>query len=147
MKEIELYLDIDGEIEIYEKRINDLNFELKKLRKMAQNNCPKIPSGIEYSGMPKGSPKSYDINEIGNNILRISNQISEIQEIIDNKKNTAKAIEESIKLLKGVHKQVAVKRFLYGKQLKEIADELGYSEKYIRKVSSQLNKSNIANLF
>ena len=68
---------------------------------------------------------------------KIESHIYLHKEAIANMEKSKKKIEEEIKKLEGLDKKVVYMRDIEGKTLKEIADELGYSEIYIKKISAR----------
>ncbi|MSU03217.1 sigma factor-like helix-turn-helix DNA-binding protein [Tissierella pigra] len=68
---------------------------------------------------------------------QLEEHISMHQSTIDEMEELKKEMEERIGRLDGLDKKVVYMREIQGKPLKEIADELGYSEIYIKKISAR----------
>ena len=68
-----------------------------------------------------------------NRMEKLEGRLNAYQEI-------EKEIRENVEKLDGLHHKIAKLRFIDGMTYQEIADKLGYSYGYIRKVVSQGNK-------
>lgn len=112
---ISTYQDLLREIEIYENRLEDLYREDYALRR------------IEYNRI--------DLDVYVERKHKLNNEAAILQSIIEDKKETQRQILEKINKLEGLEYKIVYKRFIEGKTLNEIADELGYSYGYIRNLS------------
>lgn len=117
---ISTYRDLLTEIELYENRLEDLEREDYALRR------------IEY--------KRIDLDIYVNRKHKVNNEAAIIQAILDDKRETQKAILEKLNQLEGLEYQIAYKRFIEGKSLNVIADEIKYSDSYIMKKSAEVSK-------
>ena len=118
---ISTYQDLLIEIELYENRLEDLEREDYALRR------------IEY--------KRIDLDVYVNRKHKVNNEAAIIQVILDDKRETQKAILEKIKQLEGLEYQIVYKRFIEGKSLNGIAAELKYSDSWVRKKSAEIIKT------
>jgi DNA-directed RNA polymerase specialized sigma subunit len=114
---ISTYQDLLIEIDVYESRLEDLQREDYALRR------------IEYNRI--------DLETYVNRKHKLNNEAAIIQAILEDKKETQKAILEKLSKLEGLEYKIAYKRFVEGKTLNEIAEELGYSYQYMKEISSR----------
>ncbi len=121
MLPISTYQDLTKEIDIYRKRLEDLEREQYALIRLRHNN------GMEYN---RYLEKQCELN----------NKVAIIQAIVDDKKETKTEIIKRLKELDGLEHRIAYKRFVEGKQLDQIAKELGYSDSYVMKKSAKVTK-------
>lgn len=117
---ISTYQDLLIAIEIYKNRLQDLEREDYALRR------------IEYN--------KIDLEVYLNRKTKINNEAAILQAILDDKRETQMEILEKLKQLEGLEYKIAYKRFIENKTLNEIADELGYSDSWIRKQSSDITR-------
>lgn len=120
MLPISTYQDLLTEIKVYENRLRDLEREDYALRR------------IEYNRI--------DLDVYIKRKHKVNNEAAIIQSVLDDKRETQRTILKKIKQLEGLEHQIAYKRFIEGKQLDEIAKELGYSDSWVRKKSSDAIK-------
>ncbi|MCF6466364.1 hypothetical protein [Clostridium sp. Cult2] len=118
---ISTYQDLLREIEIYENRLDDLYREDYALRRIEYN---KIELDIYVDRKHK-----------------LNNEAAILQSIIEDKKETQRQMLEKLEQLEGLEYKIAYKRFIEGKTLNEIADELGYEYSYMKKKSMEANKT------
>ena len=85
--------------------------------------------------------RGYDMNTWVNQVDRIQKSIEEMSERVDIKKEYLKKADRAMKSLYGLEYQIARMKYIDGKNLYEIAEELGYSYDHIRRAHSQLVKS------
>lgn len=121
MKLISTYQDLLSEIEIYENRLDDLHREDYALRRIEYNH-------IELSLYVDRKHK-------------LNNEAAIIQSILDDKRETQRQILQKLRQLEGLEYKIAYKRFVEGKSLNQIAEELGYSHDYMKEVSSKKIKT------
>lgn len=118
---ISTYQDLLIEIDIYIKRLEDLQREQYALTRLRWNN------GVGYDLFIE---KQVELN----------NKVAIVQAIVDDKRETQKDILEKLKQLEGLEYQIAYKRFVEGKTLNEIADELNISEIWAKKKSAKVSR-------
>lgn len=118
------------EIEIYEWRLQDLEGELKAIRKV-------IHTGVEPSD---GHAVHIPLDKALERYDRIVEQIREVSTALAEKKALRRQIESNLRGLNGVKFQVAYLRDIENMPLKLIAKKLGYSYDHVRRVSSQIRK-------
>ena len=137
MEPIKSYKDLCTEIEIWKERVKAYKAEIKALKKLSKVYGPSDVKGIDYS-----QPKVQNTNQIGfeeflERLYKLEHHIYIHEEVIESMIKAKAKIEEHLKNLEGIDKQVVYMRDIEGKSLKEIADELGYSEIYIKKISAR----------
>lgn len=133
---IEQYKILIDEMDILSIRIEGLEQEKELILKKMKRGPAEVNS-IDYSGMPRGSQEHKSLLRYVEEVQRIDNLIYLDTEILNIKKSTLKKIEDKINSMPGIENKVA---FLSakGKKLKEIADMLGYSYHYIRRIHARL---------
>lgn len=129
MNYVKLYYDITKEIEIYELLLEDLEGELKQARKLCFDG--RLPS----SPLPVHVPLDKALEQYDSVVAKIR----EVSEWLAQKKLIKKQIEACVRKFSGVEHQVAYKRMIENKSLREIAAELGYSYQRVKKISMNLN--------
>lgn len=117
---ISTYQDLIREIEIYENRLEDLYREDYALRRINYN---KIELDVYVDRKHK-----------------LNNEVAIIQAILEDKRESQRLILEKLNKLEGLEYKIAYKKFIEGKQLNEIAEELGYSYQYTREVAAKTYK-------
>lgn len=117
-----LYQDICEEIDTLQWRIEELEAE----HKMWWSNC--FADGI--------APLDVCLKRME----VICDQVEFYSEMLDQKERSKKEIEQRMSRLSGLEGKVMYKRVVEGKSLQEIADELGYSVIWIKKLSSRSQK-------
>lgn len=118
---ISTYRDLLIEIEIYENRLDDLERELYALDRLVSTHKIELDSYVD---------RHY----------RITNQIAVIQSILEDKRETQNEVLEKLKGLEGLEYKIAYKRFIEGKTLNEIAEEINYSDSWVMKKSAAVTK-------
>lgn len=125
---VKTYNDITKEIEILELRLIDLEAELKEARKLCFSG--QLPSDPLPVHVPLDKALEY-YDAVVEKIGETSNRLAA-------KKLILQKIEANIRDFQGVEYQVAYMRDVEGLPLYKIADKLGYSYDWIRKVSSRI---------
>lgn len=137
MDTIKSYKDLCTEIEIWKERVKAYEAEIKALKKLAKAYGPSDVKGIDYS-----QPKVQNTNQIGfeefiTRLQKLENHIFIHLDAIANMEKSRKRMEKKIKELEGLDQKVVYLRDIEGMTLAEIAEKLGYSEIYIKKISAR----------
>ena len=140
MDTIKSYRDLCEEIEIWEERLKAYEVQKEAIKKLAKLDGPQPITGIDYSQPNVQNTSQIDFFTAIETINKINNHIYLHQETIKRLNDSKEKIEKHINNLEGLDKKVAYMRELEGKSLKEIADELGYTYQYIRRISMNSNK-------
>lgn len=74
---------------------------------------------------------------------KLTDKIERMDNLLNRKKDTKKKIEELMNQYEGLPRKVAYMRYVQGKTLKQISEELSYNYDYIREIMSKLKKGNI----
>ena len=122
------YKDICATIEYYEIILDDIEREYQRTRKV-------------LIGGPKAKPTHLPIDrqiEVINDTL---NRHEEIEIILEKKRALKKRAEEALRKFEGIEYQVAYKKYVEGKSLKETALELGYAHGYVKNISKRITES------
>ncbi len=139
---IESCKELKEDIELIKMRLRGLDEERKLLVKNLEKG-PSDVSSIAYDGMPKGSPEHRDIIYWISTLSRCEHNIFLETETLKIKENTLKEIYNKINGFNDLEKKVLFLKEIEGKNLKEIADILGYSHDHIRRVHSKIKKCHI----
>lgn len=123
-----LYYDLTKEIEILELRLMDLENELQAARKLCFTGM--LPSDPQ----PVHVPLDVALGQYDDVVAKIR----ETSERLAEKKLVRQKMESAMRDFKGIEYQVAYLRDIKGLPLYKIAEELGYSYDWIRKVSSRI---------
>lgn len=134
---MEIYIDILIEIEILEMRLKDLE---KEHRRMWNALFPSTKVTANYSGVPGNPFTSVPLDRAIEDMRKVEEEIEKLEQRIEEKRKLANDIRDKLEQLQGLEKRVAYMRDIEGKSLIEIADELGYSYSWIRKISSRTKK-------
>lgn len=137
MDVVKSYKDLCEEIEIWKERLKTYEIQLKAIVKLAKLDGPSDITAIDYSKPYVDGTRQIGFEEALEMLHKIESHIYLHKEAIANMEKSKKKIEEEIKKLEGLDKKVVYMRDIEGKTLKEIADELGYSEIYIKKISAR----------
>ena len=137
MDVVKSYKDLCEEIEIWKERLKTYEIQLKAIVKLAKLDGPSDITAIDYSKPYVDGTRQIGFEEALEMLHKIESHIYLHKETIANMEKSKKKIEEEIKKLEGLDKKVVYMRDIEGKTLKEIADELGYSEIYIKKISAR----------
>ncbi|HZG82045.1 MAG TPA: hypothetical protein VEZ13_14845 [Brevibacillus sp.] len=126
MEIIQSYHDLCKEIDIFEMRISDLEWEYEFWYRACFSSSRKLstPLDICLERMEK-----------------ICDQVETYSAILEEKEKTRKAIEERMNEFDGLEYKVQYMRDVEGKTLAEIAADLGYSYNWIKKISRRAKKA------
>ena len=120
------YHDLCKEIEVLDLRADDLEKEARVcLRTVWTGEPPSDHSN--YVHMP--------LDKALRNYEEVMERLCRVQEILRNKRIVKAQIESRLNEFEGLEHKVAKMRDIDGLQLDEIADKLGYSYTWIRKIS------------
>lgn len=133
---IDNYKDLCVDIEVQQCIINDIESELTILQRLMMNG-PRDITGIDYSREPGGKAIHISMDKILDRMNRIEKRLEAEKEILEKKLNTKNEINEKMKALIGLDAKVVFMRDIEKKDLKEIAETLGYSYQYIKEVSAK----------
>ncbi|MEK5480325.1 hypothetical protein NYE70_25835 [Paenibacillus sp. FSL R5-0407] len=126
---VSLYHDLCNEVEILELRLQDLEADIKYSNR-------QVFTGVLPSNPPVHIPFdkaliSYDATNA---------KIDDVFERLGEKIEVRKQIQKILMQLSGVEAKVAFMRDVEDKDLKTIAEELGYSHVWIKKLSQRINQ-------
>lgn len=127
MQIIKNYADLLRKISIIETEIEMLQIDVDYW----------FGTGLPLTG--KGS-QAYGLDTGAKNVDRLNTRINELNKLLEAYIEIQKELIVNIEALEGLPYKIAKMRFLEDKSYQEIADELGYSYGYIRRVVSKGNK-------
>lgn len=136
---IQSYKDLINLIEQHKGIIEGVEEEIKYLQKQLHATDPHELTGMNMDGQPKRNLSPISIDRCVEGIQRCQHLIEIEQEQIRKLEGKKAEIEGKLNELEGLYFKVAVMRDIEGKNLKQIADELGYAEGYIKNISAALN--------
>jgi DNA repair exonuclease SbcCD ATPase subunit len=136
---IQSYKDLVNLIEQHKGIIKVAEEEIRYLEKQLHATEPHKLTGMNMGGQPKGNLSPISIDRCVEGIQRCKHLIEIEQEQIRKLEDKKEEIESKLSELEGLYFKVAVMRDIEGKNLKQIADELGYTEGYIKNISAALN--------
>lgn len=123
------YTDLCKEIEILDLRADELEKEARVcLRTVWTGEPPSDRSTYVHIPLDKAL-KRYE---------EVMQKLCDVQEVLRNKRIVKAQIEQRISEFDGLEYKVAYLRDIQGKPLDEIADKLGYSYAWIRKISYRI---------
>mgnify|MGYP003835457825 CR=1 FL=1 len=138
MEFVRCYQDLCNEIEIYEKRLESLIMQKDAMIDGWLKPIGDI-SGIDYS-KPRVQENhcKLDMEEELPHIKALEKDIEKYQMLLEKVKSCRQAIEDQISKMTGIEYKILYKKFIEGKKLKKVAEELNYSYGYIRNLYSDL---------
>lgn len=134
---IKSYKELCGEIEMWKWRIEAYKAEIKALKKMAKIYGPGEVRGVDYSQPNVQSSGHVAFEEYLIRLQQLENHIYLHEEAIASMIKSKEKIEENLEDLKGLDMKVVYMRDIENMTLGDIADKLGYSEIYIKKISAR----------
>lgn len=136
---IESCKELKEDIELIKMRLRGLDEERKLLVKNLEKG-PSEVSSITYDGMPKGSPEHRDIIYWIDALRRCENNMYLEIDTLKIKENTLKEIYAKINGFNDLDKKIIFLKEVEGKNLKEIAAEIGYSYVHVRRIHANYLK-------
>ncbi len=118
---ISTYQDLLIEIESYEEMLESYKREQYAIYRLLRN------PGIDY-------PRYLELQ------TALNNKVAIVQSILEDKKETQKEVLKKLDKLEGLEYKIAYKRFIEGKKINEIADELYISESWAKKKSAEVGR-------
>lgn len=140
---IENYQDLLLQIDIHQEILDNALTEWGYYKKQM---APKGSKSPKLDGMPHGNYSPISLDRAAENIERCNVTIKRERGILAELRKTKKQLDEKINSLTGLYFQVARKKYIEKnkdgsrKTLQQIADELGYSEQYIKEISAAIEK-------
>lgn len=123
------YIELCDEIEMWTFRKETIEDQVSYLM---DKNKPKDIGAIDYSEPTGGSDVVLDFEELVNNIDPMQNEIQRLDSLIQRLSKSKLMIEKKLESAKGVDYKIIYKRYVEGKSLKVVAEELNYSYAWIR---------------
>lgn len=117
-----VYMDLVGEIEVLEIQIESALQERENWHFMNENRLGR----------------TLPLDEVTLRMDKLSERIEWLSERLESKKNLRIRIEERLNKFEGIEFKVAYLRVVENKNLEEIAEELGYSIDWIKRVSAKV---------
>ena len=128
------YHDLCREIDILQERESDLEEQAVLAQRVVFSG--EIPSDRHYCRIPLDKALSTFDDAMA--------ALNEVREAITRKTLRKMNMEQHMGRFEGLEYKVAYLRDIEGKHLDVIADELGYSYKYIQNISSRVKRTTIA---
>lgn len=122
------------------RQINVIDLEIQMLevdRDFWYGRNFGVEGGLPFIGQ---GASAFGIEAAARNTDRINEKLRALNEMREFFLEIKEEIEDNINALNGLPYRIARMRFIDNKPYQEIADELGYTYGYIRKVVSRANK-------
>lgn len=121
------YLDLCEELDALQARAEELEAQIKLAYKLCYDG--KMP-GDSFSRLPLDKAiESYDT---------VAAKLSQVMAWIELKKQAKDRMEKSVGNMKGIENQVAYRRTIMRQSIRQIANEMGYTEGYVKNVSYRI---------
>lgn len=133
---VRIYADIQLEINLSDIRIIELEADKRYYLKQLKMLEPHELSSSSISGLPGAHQSPISIDRAFEKIMDINNAIDDEQHHLWDLCERQKSIQKAANGFQGLHLKVALMRFIDGKTLQQIADELNYSKGYLKHVSA-----------
>ena len=134
---IKTFKDLKIQKELHEQMKEAAEYNKKCYQKLLHKDEPHDISAIQLDGLPHGKGNAMSLDRIIMYINKYDSMIFLEQCIIENLEKLEEEITNKVKQLDSIDFKVVYMRDILGKKLKEIAAELGYSEIYIKEISSK----------
>ena len=141
MLEIDNYNNLCEQIEIWKTGLKALQEQQDALYKLGKLDGPNHIQGIDYTKPVVQTTKQMGFLDVLNKIYDIGEQMDKYKNMIDNLEKAKEDIEQRLRALEGIDREVVYLRDIKGLRLEDIAEYLGYSESHIKRVSAR-NKRN-----
>ncbi|WP_445506807.1 hypothetical protein [Niallia sp. 03190] len=128
---LSMYKEVCEEIENYEVLLKEINSQWKINYGLMERN--PSPNGGGYI------PVTMDI--VAGHMDKLRDKHDRIERILKANRKLKKVAEEMLKKFNGTDYKVAYARFVEGKKLEDIAEELNYSIDGIKKISSRITRA------
>lgn len=138
--QISTFRDITSAIEWYRRTIDVADEEIDIWTRQLHKNSPKGISGVDYSGMPKGSKDATSIDRIVEYIDSRMEIKAIAQQALKRLEKQKETTLDEIMQMDGITHRVAYLKIVEGLSLQDIADKLGYSLDWIKRVSATIGK-------
>ena len=137
------YADMQKEIELIKIRLECYNTQKTLLTELmyAFTSPVRELKGMVYSDMPGGS-STVDYSRYVEGMRILETKIEIENRILKNMLETSKKIDDKVNEFEGIEFKVAYMKNK-GMKLDDIADELSYTQEYIRKVSADLKRERV----
>jgi DNA-directed RNA polymerase specialized sigma subunit len=135
---IQSYNDICSKIAALELWIDSLNRDIKYYSKLLNGGKPKDIGSINYDGMPKGSRNDMTIDRILEALRKCESHLYLAEEELKYKEQQKKQLEEVMSNMEGIEYKVYYYRVVKRMTQLEVAEELGKSDRHIRRIEKVL---------
>ena len=132
---MQIYKNLCIEIEIYQDVVNDLQRQVNRLKKRLFQG-PREITGYDTSKIP-GSSEYKPADKQWEEYVKTDLALRAAQSRLDELKKLKSEVDKKLEQLEGIDYEVVYLRDVENKRLVDIADNLGMSEIWIKKVSSR----------
>lgn len=132
------YNDLCNEIEILGIRAYEIKKEMEYIKRH-MDTPPRTKLVASYSGMPSGSG-SFSFERLCGQYFALQETLDDVNDILSLKREAQRRMEDKMNNFEDLSHKVMVMRDIQRMPLHNIADELGYSESYIRKISMKTTR-------
>jgi len=132
---VQIYKNICIETEIYQAVVDDLQRHMQRLRKKLLQG-PREITGYDTAKIP-GSSENKPADRLWEEYVDTDLKLKAAQNRLDELKRLKSEVDKKLEQLEGIDYEVVYLRDVENKRLVDIADNLGMSEIWIKKVSSR----------
>lgn len=135
------YNDLCKEIEILEIRADEIKGQMSRVKgHMQRTYQPASKLVANYSGMPGSGFAMMPFEQICSNLLMLEQELDDINDVLTLKREARRRMESKMDDIVNLTDRVMIMRDVQRKPLKVIADELGYSYDWIKRLSSRAGR-------
>lgn len=135
------YNDLCNEIEILEIRAGEICDQLQRVKRHMQRiYTPQTKLVASYSGMPGSGFAMMPFDQLCGNVIQLEQELEDIRDVLSLKRIARERIEAKMSNFEDLSDRVMIMRDVQRKPLRTIADELGYSYDWIKKISRRTRR-------
>jgi DNA-directed RNA polymerase specialized sigma subunit len=135
---IQSYNDICAKIAALKIWIDSLERDKKYYTKLLHSGAPAEMTSIVYDGMPKGSRNDMTLDRIIDSIHKAESHLLLATEELRCKEQLKNQLEEVMSNMEGLEYKVYYYRVIKHMTQLEVAEELGKSDRHIRRIEKVL---------
>lgn len=139
MDRLQSYRDLCKEIELWEIRLDDLEQERRIIVRQMMTP-PQTKLCANYDSLPGGGMMVIDFPKAWGHMQSIEQRIAECKDVLSLKREAKKRMEKVMSQLDTIEYKVAYMRDIEHKPLKTIAEDIGYSYEWTRKISMRVKR-------
>lgn len=135
------YNDLCNEIEILQIRANEIRAQIDRINRQTQRMyTPATKLVASYSGSPGSGFAMMPFEQLAGNVIQLQMELDDINDVLSLKREARNLIEKRMTMFEDLTDRVMIMRDVQRKPLRVIADELGYSYDWIKRISSRAGR-------